>query len=107
VNVPTTDVEHDALDARLDALTDEEWAAIDRLARALENATGGLSPSVAARNAKVRRPDGRPDTATAAQLLALMVPARLAFAYGNGARTRYHAYDRYRDPTLTRSRRTR
>lgn len=107
IPVPTTVAEHDALDARLDALTDDEWAAIDRLGRALEDATGGLFPSVAARNAKVRRPDGKPDTATAARLLALMVPARLALTSGNGAWTRYHPYDRRRDPSLTRTWRTR
>lgn len=92
-----------ALDDRLDALTDDEWAAMNRLTLALEDATGGLSPSTAARNAKIRRADGKPDTATAARLLALMAAARLALTSGNGAWTRYHAYDRYRDPTLTRS----
>lgn len=95
------DSDHERLNARLDELTDADWAAMDRLGVALEAADrDGLTASTAARTAKIVRADGKTDTHTAGRILDLMVAARFALTSGNGAWIHYHPYDRSSDPTL-------
>lgn len=66
-------------------LTDDEFAAVDRIVATLEAADReGLTPSKVARAAKIT-------TSTARRLLAWMVADQYAHTTGNGAWRRYHA----------------